>query len=159
MAPSGAALLTTEEMVEAASSIVDYFHYPCSVVITGQGRVSVRDAKKLMKKIFTLVSSNDQNSTALENTQCARFYVANAEVGGSAGVGPTYWLDEGGEAQARHLPLPLHSQFYVLQRRAAVHHLLEVYDVEEGGRRVVGEVGAWHPATKQLTIPIRDRSA
>jgi hypothetical protein len=159
MAPSVTALLTAEEMLEAASSIVDYFHYPCSVVITGGHRVSVCDAKKLMTKMFTLVARKEENITALENRQCARFYVAKAEVGAGLGAGPSYWLGEGGEARAGELSLPLHSQFYLLQRRAAVYHLLEVYDVEEGGGRVVGEVGVWHPATKQLTITTSDRSA
>jgi hypothetical protein len=35
--------------------------------------------------------------------------------------------------------------------------LAEVYDIEPGGRRVWGEVGAWDPATARLVVGTRDR--
>ena len=41
----------------------------------------------------------------------------------------------------------------MLRRVDEVYRLVEVYDLEEGGRRVWGKVGVWSPTTGQLNVP------
>ena len=72
------------------------------------------------------------------------------------GRGPFFWLGALEDEQLEGVSIPFDTQLYVLRRVGEVYGLMEVYDLEEGGRRVWGEVGVLGPATGQLKVPKMD---
>jgi hypothetical protein len=166
----GAAELNFGEMLGLVNSFVAHFHLPCSTIIMDSDVITINATKSfLMKERPSQIVLNKHPLPRSEGSSCGHFIwmkagMPGAEVGQllsslgalGPGRGPFFWLGVLEDEQLEGVSLLFDTQLYVLRRMGGVYGLREVYDLEEGGRRVWGEVGVWSRATGQLKVPTLD---
>ena len=167
----GAAELNYGEMLDTVNSFVKHFHLPYSTVIMDSEIFHINETKEFLTKSKpSQIILNKGFLPRTEGSICGYFIWIRAAMSGpevakllsklealGPGRGPFFWLGALEEEQLDGISLPFDTQFYVLRRVVGVYMLVEVYDLEEGGRRVWGEVGVWSPTTGQLNVPTMAR--
>ena len=166
----GAAELNFGEMLDTVSSFVTHFHLPCSTIIMDSEVFPINETKEfLTKNGSSQIMLNEHFLPNTDGSNCGYFIWIKAVMPGAEvtkllsklgasgpGRGPFFWLGALEVEQLYGVSLPYDTQLYVLRRVDGIYRLVEVYDLEEGGRRIWREVGIWSPLTVQLNISITD---
>ena len=155
------------DVTEVVTSFVTQLHH-CIIVVTSRGRLSGDQVKALMSISSVQTVYTDQLERLLTQPQCGHLvwprtdgHQEQEELLHRLGserlrTGTWYWL---GSLQLAHISgihLSLHSQFYLLTPTNDSLEVVELYDVEVGGKRIWRQVGTWHSDSLAVSILTED---